>query len=171
MAAKARCRRRHEGPSVGYAQLLAVTDLEGCRVRLEFTATPKRTEARGRGQRLVGMQADGMASIMRPDAMIEGAFKKKATRYGQPGVPYLIAINVLEFPVDSDDIEAALESSWGTSTAPKNARVSGLLLATVWNGASAVKRELQLVVNPNASHPIRPSLAPFQEYEGGTLDA
>jgi hypothetical protein len=79
-------------------------------VRLKFNAIPKKAEARGRGQRPVRLQAEGMASVMHIDQMIEGAIRKKATRYGQLGLPYLIAINVLEFPVDGDDVGMALVS-------------------------------------------------------------
>ena len=139
-------------------------------MRLEFIAMPKKVEARGRGQRLVGLEAEGMASIPRADSMIEGAFRKKATRYGQLGTPYLIAINVLEFPVDGDDMDSALTNSWGTSASPKNTRVSGVLLATVWNGVSAVHRKLELVPNPSASHPIVSGSLPFHEYDGAVLE-
>jgi hypothetical protein len=48
--------------------------------------------------------------------------------------------------------------------------VSGILLATVWNGLSAVQRELQLVINQNASHPIVAGLLPFHEYDGAKLE-
>lgn len=137
---------------------------KGAGVSLVFTALPKKARARGQGQRLIGLQADGIASVMRIDDMIEGAIRKKATRYGELGLPYFIAINVLEFPVDEDDVGSALESAWGTAVAPKNRRVTGVLLATIWNALSASRHPLQVVLNPNATHPSTQPL-PFPEFK------
>lgn len=78
---------------------------EGCKI--EFEPIPKKPEARGKpGVQPIGMQG--------PDAQwvdhrtpIRKAITKKARRYGDLDLPYVIAVNVLEL-IDEVDVREAL---------------------------------------------------------------
>ena len=76
---------------------------------IEFYPIPKRPEARGRrGGRRIGLFMSEPRSIDSASA-ISNTLLEKARRYGEPGLPYIIAVNVLrEFPIDSDDVWDAL---------------------------------------------------------------
>ena len=136
-------------------------------LELEFNAYPRPSSLRGAPwDRLVDVEHDGDATLLHADSMIANALKSKATRYGKPSRPYLVAINVLEFPVDADDVEAGLESVWGTAANPKVTRVSGVLLSNVPNLAAAATRTPVLVLNPHARKPLGHLEQLFKPYQG-----
>ena len=149
-------------------------------VHLEFRPIPIRREARGTVTRPIGMSGPAMAQLIEPHAAIRTAVSKKASAYGQLGMPYVIAINALAdhrpFPRDVVDAlfgQEAVEiirnpAGWGPSSVretrlrdgawlltsgPINTRVSAVLVAmpaSPWNVHSV---PLLFVKNPWAAHP------------------
>ena len=144
---------------------------------LTFTAWPRPKESRGRpGRRLVGSRMSGVRWVD-SRTPIRNAIKLKATRYGDVGRPYVVAVNALGNFVDDIDIAEALfgkeeflvcrdldcepqttmrrkpDGAWFGPNGPVNTRVSAVLIATSlgpWNVAS---RKPVLYHNPWAQYP------------------
>lgn len=144
---------------------------------LTFTAWPRPEKSRGRpDRRLVGSR---MSDVHWVDSRtpIRNAIKQKATRYGDVGRPYIVAVNALGNFIDDIDIAEALfgkeeflvygdldsepqtamrrkpDGAWISPKGPINTRVSAALIVTSlgpWNVAS---RKPVLYHNPWAQHP------------------
>jgi hypothetical protein len=140
--------------------------------RIVFRPMPKKVEARGRpGRRAVGMIIDGLRA-MSTDEAIRDAVGKKATKYGPMDRPYVVAVNVLTWPLDEID---CIEALYGTvdsfdSTPGGGTRVvrrpNGILGPT-WNTRvsaiaffedvepwTASKRDAVIVHNKFAERPL-----------------
>jgi hypothetical protein len=79
--------------------------------RIVFRPMPKKESARGAsGRRVVGMISEGLRAMSTAEA-IRGAIGRKATRYGAMDRPYVIAVNVLRWPLDDID---CIEALYGT---------------------------------------------------------
>lgn len=121
---------------------------------LEFRAMP-RTDTRGvEFGSLLACEIDGEARVEVTDAQIAAAVEEKGARYDRLGLPYLVAIDLMDFTTDADDVELGLMQAWGTGAAPRNQEVSGVLLAHVPNMSAAVAHIPHLVLNPHAAHPL-----------------
>jgi len=125
-------------------------------LRFSISASPQLRRSDGTSyRRLLRSESPGHASFVPPGhAGIEAAFGSKAGRYGKPRVPYIVAINVLDNFADSSRVMEALKACWGTRRRPRNTRVSGVLLATIWNPIAATNRALSAVRNPGAALPL-----------------
>jgi hypothetical protein len=104
----------------------------------------------GIADRLLAVEAGEAFFIPPGNAFIEGALRKKAGRYGSLRLPYFVAINVLDRVVPLENVHEALERVWGTPHSPKYRRVTGVLLARVWNPLAATKTDLKAVLNPSS---------------------
>ena len=82
---------------------------------LTFTPIPKQIEARGKpGHRIVGTFTDSTRPAFEPldtRGPLIDALKKKASKYGRPSVPYVIALGAFDFWVEDESIASALFES------------------------------------------------------------
>jgi hypothetical protein len=143
--------------------------------RIVFLPTPKKVEARGRsGRRPVGSIYDGARPVY-PDDAIRRAVRAKATRYGEMDRPYVVAVNVLAWPLDDIDIVDGLFGTLvlvdvpgrglvrvrerdGALQPDRNTRVSAVALFDEIDPWSAAKRKAVLVHNPFAKRPLPPGV-------------
>lgn len=133
---------------------------------------PKKVEARGRpGRRAVGMICDGLRA-MSTDEVIRDAVGKKATKYGPMDRPYVVAVNVLIWPLDEIDCIEALYGTVdsfdsapgrGTRVVRKlngvlgptwNTRVSAIAFFEDVESWTASKRDAVIVHNRFAERPL-----------------
>jgi len=140
--------------------------------RIVFSPMPKKVSARGqRGRRAVGMVTEGLRA-MNTDEAIRGAVRKKATRYGEMDRPYVVAVNVLTWPIDEIDcIEALFGSFDGTEYVPDggerflrkpdgvlrpgmNTRVSAVAFFEDVEPWTAAKRDAFVIHNRFAERPL-----------------
>ena len=143
---------------------------------------PKSEKARGRsGMRSVGMVRPGEASIVDDDYALRTAVVKKATRYGDLGMPYIIAVDAVNQDLDEIDILNALfgpetvvfntirktplfrrepDGAWSGPKGPVNTRVSAVLVVsslTPW----CVRVNSPIVYhNPWAKYPCPQQMLP-----------
>ena len=144
---------------------------------LTFIAWPRPKERRDRSdRRLVGSR---MSDVRWVDSRtpIRNAIKLKATRYGDIGRPYVVAVNALGNFIDDIDIAEALfgkeefliygdldsepqatmrrkpDGAWNGPKGPRNTRVSAVLIVTSLGPWNVVSREPVLYHNPWAQHP------------------
>jgi len=76
--------------------------------KIDFFPIPKSTALRGKpGVRPIGMQFYGFHFVESVSA-IRGALIKKAKRYGDLDLPYVIAVNILDYDADRIDFVDAL---------------------------------------------------------------
>lgn len=144
-----------------------------------FQPIPKKPEARNReGARPIGAQDTG---VHRVDyrTPIRDSINKKAGRYGDLDLPYVIAVNVLEH-IDEIDIEEALfgkeeftvifsqsspmeilgtrasrkpDGVWTSYGGPRNTRVSAILLAANISPWALSSENVRLYHNHRAQRP------------------
>jgi len=142
--------------------------------RIEFRPIPKKPEARGRpGVRLIGARITGVRGVDHRTSIKE-AITEKAGRYGDLDLPYVVAVNVLEF-VDEIDIMEALfgkeqftvmfsdsgpaepvdtqvsrlpDGAWTGLAGPRYTRVSAVLVATRLSAYGIPRANLRLYHNP-----------------------
>lgn len=146
---------------------------DGC--HLEFRAIPKKPTARGReGARPIGM-VTGPAEFVDCRKPVLKALKSKATKYGNFGCPYIVALNCLDLFVEDEDISDALfgrsfvecnsagavvgtgrnsDGFWSGPTGTLNTRVSAVLIARWIRPWHLVRTTPVLWHNPFASHPF-----------------
>lgn len=123
---------------------------------VNFQPIPKKPEARNKkGARPIGAQSTGVHWVDHRTP-IRNAINKKAGRYGELELPYIVAVNVLEYIDEIDIMEALfgkeqftisfsqghplkpvdtqmsriLDGVWTSHEGPRNTRVSAVLLAT-----------------------------------------
>jgi hypothetical protein len=146
---------------------------------VEFQPIPKKPEARNKkGARPIGAQSTGVHWVDHRTP-IRDAINKKAGMYGDLDLPYVIAVNVLEF-IDEIDIMEALfgkeqftiafsqgdpvepvglqmsrvpDGVWTSYGGPRNTRVSGVLLATRLSPWNLSHRNVRLYHNPWTKRP------------------
>jgi len=146
---------------------------------VEFQSIPKKHGARNKkGARPIGAQSTGVHWVDHRTP-IRDAINKKVGRYGDIDLPYVIAVNVLEF-VDEIDIMEALfgkeqftiafsqsgsaepvetqmsrvpDGVWTSHDGPRNTRVSAVLLATRLTPWNLLQNNVRLYHNPWAKRP------------------
>lgn len=135
-------------------------------VTLEFHAMP-RTDSRGRDfGAFLAAEIDGESRLERTDLQIQQAVEEKASRYADLGLPYLVAVDLLDFTTDDDDVSLGLEAAWGSPAAPRRTGVSGVLLAFVPNMAAAVEMSPRLILNSAAERPLGVHANAFRHFAG-----
>lgn len=143
---------------------------------ITFKAIPKRPEARGKHQRVIGFQFDGARGVNSWEP-IRDAIKQKGSRYGELDKPLLVAVNSDSISVDEIDEMQALfgeeefifqtngpgsepiirrkpNGAWHGPKGAQFKRVSGAWLfhsLNCWNPAS---RAPTLYFNPWANKPL-----------------
>lgn len=146
-------------------------------ITLHLTAFPTRIPRESpTTSRAVGITMGG-AQIAHTDENIRDAVLRKASRYGKPSLPYVVAVNVLgDFPPESIDIFNALfgkealevgitidgiqherdvrqpDGVWYGRGGLQNRRVSGVLIGSGVGPWNLGESGLQLVTNPHAYH-------------------
>jgi hypothetical protein len=161
---------------------MGVSALRPC--LLTFTAVPKKPEARGRpGVRPIGTIAGDPRWGDSVDSIRE-KLRSKARKYGEPPVPFVIAVNVLDVTCEAEDeLRQALfghqhavvnaqgecrivhmsNGLWLKKDGPHYPNVSGVLLvegATPWTIRVV---ESCFYPNPWASIPLSQSLQRFRK--------
>ncbi len=161
---------------------------------ITFFPIPKKPEARGKeGVRPIGMQSSG-ARWIDSSSSIRTSIEKKASRYGDLEFPYIVAINALGNAVDRESVlEATLgkervvintttlaververdwNGAWIAGGAPKNTRVSGILVAKKVCPWSFLHREMVLYLNPWAQKPYVSDLSQLPRFvpNGGVFE-
>lgn len=154
---------------------------------IEFRPIPKKSEARGRpGVRPIGGQSTGAQWVKADHRIpIRDAITKKAGRYGEFDLPYVVAVNVLELADEIDVMEALFgkerfiivcsqggppdvvhtsmsrlpDGAWTGRAGPRYKRVSAALLATRLSTWSIPRAKLRLYHNPWAQRPCQSALA------------
>jgi hypothetical protein len=150
--------------------------------KIDFFPIPKSPNSRGRpGIRPMGMRIHQMR-FSDPRRAIRDAIVGKAGRYGDLGLPYVIAVNALEAGVDRTDIMEALfgkeksmvkltpsgpseseatrepDGVWTSRSGPRYTRVSAVLLASPVLPWNVPKAEICLYHNPWARRPYTSEL-------------
>jgi hypothetical protein len=139
---------------------------------VSFFAWPLNPESRGRpGHRVVGA-GPAIGGAVDDISQLESKLKVKASRYGRPDEPYVIAILCLSAFMERLDIEQALfgheavafggETSsrlirqrngfWVREDGPQNRRVSAVLTSLCVQPWSVTRIEPELWLNPWADH-------------------
>lgn len=144
------------------------TDAEGMRIAIEVVPKHHRgTDGRAIGGRmLAGGQINAREAIL-------AALRRKAGRYGQLDLPYIIAVNAIETFADGDSVTDALfgteavqvgpnghrfvrnpDGLWQGGAGPTNTRVSGVLSVSRLSAWDIGQRTLTLTLNPWAANPL-----------------
>ncbi len=142
---------------------------------VNFQPIPKKPEARNKqGARPIGTQRTGFYKGNRTTP-IRDAIKKKAGRYGELELPYIVAVNTLGF-IDEIHIMEALfgkeqsvdlsqskpvntqmsrvpDGAWTSRNGPRNTRVSAVLIATRLSPWNLSRGNVRLYHNPWAQKP------------------
>lgn len=158
----------------------------GWRVIFRVIPRPREKWARPPGQ-LVGVKMTDV-QVGETDSLIKDAVLEKASRYGSPTIPLVIAVDVVEDYgfIDKLDIEQALfgkeqfvmELKTGRLVGPTRARdgafwgpkgpqcrdVSAVLLAERWSPGELHHRKSILVHHPWAYRPLAPRLWPTEQW-------
>ncbi len=127
---------------------------------LTVTPFPKPQPARGRsGVRPIGMlqsEACWVTSHLR----IRDSIEKKATRYGNPELPYVVVVNCLGTHADQEEVQDAIYGSDGiwSSTHPSFTRLSAVIAIRHLFPWSAARADVRLFHNPHASLPYASTL-------------
>jgi hypothetical protein len=155
--------------------------------KVTFRPIPKSPKARGKpGVRPIG--AHMKAGWVAPQEGIRDAVRKKATKYGNLDLPYIIAVNALDIFVDQDAVIEALfgdecivatlykdestkhhlsrkpTGAFCGPQGPQNTRVSGVLMLGGFGGLrpwNVATEEPVLWHNPWASYPLLPEMWPL----------
>lgn len=146
----------------------------GCNIT--FEAIPKKPEARGKGQRIIGAQF-GEAQWDNSWESLRNSIKSKGSRYGTLDKPILISVNVESMPIDRIDEMQALfgeekfvfnrsnlgdqprmrrkpNGAWQGPEGPQFSRISGAWIfhsTNCWNLAS---KSPIVYFNPWSSKPL-----------------
>jgi hypothetical protein len=147
---------------------------------LSFTPGPKGPENRGRpGVRPVGIVAPLDMRLVRAHDDIRAAIDGKARKYGALGLPFVIAVNVMNDFFDEVDKRNALfgeeqmtvtqtpdgqfhhdwgmrvpNGAWFGHRGPRNALVSAVFLTNQLMPWTLRSEAIELVHNPWATHPL-----------------
>jgi hypothetical protein len=152
--------------------------------KIEILPIPKKPEVRGRPRvRPIGSRMIGFRQIDHRTAIRE-SITKKASKYGNLDLPYIVAVNTLDFVDEIDVMEAlfgkeqfilevpqddpsSLESrmsripdgAWMGPEGARNTRISGLFLATRLSAWNIPRANLRLYHNPWAQKDYHSVLA------------
>jgi len=146
-----------------------------------FRAIPKSSKTRGKkGIRPIGLRFSGFWKC-NEDEWIRKAIKEKTTKYGNPNLPYIIAINVIsDYGKDDYMIMDVLFGQEGFTLnhklirdfngifrgphGPQNTRVSGVIICENLSSGRITKTNPKLWHNPWSSFPINQDLWPLPQY-------
>ena len=141
---------------------------------VKFSAIPKKPEARGRNQRTIGAQCNGVRLVNSWEP-IRDAIKDKGKRYGKLDRPMLVAVNIDSMFVDKIDAMQALfgeeefvfynncpdpqmhrkpNGAWLGTSGPQYKRVSGVWIFNSMNCWNIASRQPIIYLNPWAERPI-----------------
>jgi hypothetical protein len=147
---------------------------------IEFFPIPKSPQARGKsGVRPIGFQFHGFQKSNTSNA-IKGAIVKKAGRYGELALPYVVAVNALGFADHSDVMDAlfgqeqltltyaldnpgeiidtemtrAPDGAWVSKSRPRYTRVSAVLIGFRISPWGLPQSAIRLYQNPWAKKPL-----------------
>jgi hypothetical protein len=148
---------------------------------LQFRPITKKQEARGSpAGRAIGSRGSPGRWI-EPGHSVFGALKRKAMRYGELDLPYVIAVDAIDTQAGTDDYGSALfgpegftlrwdsdeatsvrvgPGIWWGPKGPINTRVSAVLFATwvVPHTIASAESTLELWHNPWTARPLDPNL-------------
>jgi len=130
---------------------------------LNLTVEPiaKKGSARGKpGVRPIGIRVPE-ACWVTSRAKICGSIRKKASRYGELKLPYIVVINCIGAYADWEEIREALygaDGLWHSPTHPSFTRLSGVIAIHGLFPYSVPRAEICLFHNPHASFPYRSTL-------------
>jgi hypothetical protein len=144
---------------------------DGWRVRV-FAVLKQRSRGQP-SQRILGMQL-GEAQTVDSRTPLRDSLVAKATRYGELGIPFVVAANAKSQHLDDIDIMEALfgkeqvvttrgqidgrltrkaDGAWTSGGGPRNTRVSAALIASAILPWSVAAYTPQLYLNPWAAYP------------------
>jgi len=136
---------------------------------------PRSPEYRNRPARIVG-SPPGKAHWGGAEVDILRALDTKAKKYGDLDAPYVIAINILPWFHDKNDISVALYGKgpprvaddnadfgavsgfWGSAAVPRKRNVSAVLAVSSLVPTTLHLQKPVLYHNPRATHPVSPGL-------------
>jgi hypothetical protein len=131
---------------------------------LTFTPIPKSVETRGQpGIRPVGLHAKWEWSQVRTLEDIRVAVEGKANKYGELGLPLVVAVNVLnDFSDDTDTLYAIFgekpfgdripNGAWYGPAGPRNTFVSAVSVVHQLTPTNLRDRSVELIHNPWGAH-------------------
>ena len=156
---------------------------------LEIEAQPRHRERRGLGRRTIGMAS--LRIPTNPASSIRTAIQNKATKYGTLNKPYIIAVNALgnlvrdnhyfdavfgeenEFLVDRATGHATIRRSGNGALRrngrPVNTRVSAVIFGHDLSPWRLGQRNLKIIHNPWASHPLPDNAFDMPSWREGAL--
>jgi len=145
--------------------------------RIDFFPIPKTPQARGKPDvRPIGLHAPA-GRWLNLGATIRDALLKKMGRYGDLGLPYVVAVNILAISVDEDDLMDALfgqeqylisvaedgsrevrpsrapDGAWISKSGPRYTGVSAVLAVARLSPWSILRAATRLYHNPWAQKP------------------
>lgn len=154
---------------------------------ITFRAIPKSPEGRGKsGVRPIGFRRIGPMYVECREGIV-GAVAEKATRYGEIGQPYIVAVNVLDDFADETDVCDALfgqpqviarmtvngrweteerrkaNGIWWGPSGVQNTRLSGVLAIQRFSYWDVTKRAPVLWHSPWSQRPLPDSVWPFDQ--------
>jgi hypothetical protein len=157
---------------------------------IEFFPMPKSPAARGDpGIRPLGMMGSMEARMVDSRAALRDAVEKKASRYGELGRPYIIAVNAVTQHLDLIDVMEALfgkeafifrpgpdgqtsepemrrnpDGAWLGPRGPTNTRVTAVLVASSLVSWSVAAYSPSVYHNPWATSPCTEALMELPSY-------
>lgn len=162
---------------------------EGNGWEIELSIIPKKREAIGEvSGPIIGISSEGV-KLARSREKIRNAVVRKAGRYGELGIPYVLAVNAVLTIIDIQDIEDALfgdevwhvpitdsgpgiplpdrkpNGAWIDERGPRYTRVSALLLSTRLSPWTVARAPIRLFHNPWAKRRYRSVLTCLPQWE------
>ena len=140
---------------------LPCLDLVHDGLKVSIKPIPKKSSARGKGQRSIGVSS-GEGCIVTSHNEIRETVRDKAGRYGRMSCPYVVAVNCLGELADEEEIFAAMfghSGLWKHSGNPAHTRVSAVLAIHHLQPSSVAVAPARLFQNPNAAVPYDGPLA------------
>ena len=138
---------------------------------IDFFPLPKSESLRGQTSvRPIGLEFSGV-QLLHTKESIRNAVQRKASRYGEVALPYIIAVNVLSDSVDRIDAVEALfgdeqwpgeprvaNGVWRGKGAPQNTRVSGVAIFERLEQSNLPRVISRFYHNPWAARPYQGEL-------------
>jgi hypothetical protein len=151
-----------------------VIEVDGVRFRIE--AVPRRRPG-GEDGHAIGVVGHDGVQIVDTHVSIRGAVEKKASRYGDLGLPYIVAVNALgEFARETHAVEGLFgteaiqvhcvdgefdwqevrnpDGAWHNAQGPRNTRVSAVLSTEGVTPWSVSRLRARFILNPWAGRPL-----------------
>ncbi len=130
---------------------------------LHVTIKPilKKPEARGKGQRPIGLQSFEGCMVTSHNEIRE-TIRDKAGRYGTPTCPYVVVVNCLGELADEEEIHSAMfghSGIWHNADNPTHTRVSAVLALHHLLPWSIAVSSARLFQNHHAAFPYSGALA------------